>query len=194
MWLPHHVGYVTPEEDIEVVNVTTAAADAEQGMAGSSAITVVTKSGTNDIHGSAFEFHNDQHLNSRAFFQAAGTDKPLAIYNNFGGTVGGPIKKNKLFYFLSYDGTRQKQSAPGFYTVPTTAFENGDFSAVSTVIYDPNTGNPDGTGRTPFAGNVIPSNRIDSIAQKIQSYYPAANYAGPNPYVNNYFAVRAARF
>ncbi|MBS1859230.1 MAG: TonB-dependent receptor, partial [Acidobacteria bacterium] len=187
VWLPHHVGYVTPEEDIEVVNVTTGSADAEQGMAGSSAITVVTKSGTNDIHGSAFEFHNDQHLNSRNFFQAAGTDKPLAIYNNFGGTVGGPIKKNKLFYFLSYDGTRQRTSSPGFYTVPTSAFESGNFSAVPTVIYDPNTGNPDGTGRTPFAGNIIPTSRISPIAQKIQSYYPGANY-GNGALVNNLFA------
>ena len=188
VWLPHHVGYVTPEENVSVVNVTTGSADAEQGMAGSSAITLVTKSGTNQIHGSAFEFNNNQHFNSRAFFQAAGTDKPLAIYNNFGATIGGPIKKNKLFYFLSYDGTRQRQSGPGFYTVPTAAFKNGDFSAVSTVIYDPNTGNPDGSGRTPFAGNIIPGNRIDSIAQKIQSYYPSLNYVGPNPFSNNYFA------
>ncbi|MDE3167562.1 MAG: carboxypeptidase regulatory-like domain-containing protein, partial [Acidobacteriota bacterium] len=188
VWLPHHVGYVTPEEDIAVVNVTTGAADAEQGMAGSSAITVVTKSGTNELHGSAYEFHNDQHLNSRAFFQAPGTDKPLAIYNNFGATLGGAIKKNKLFYFVSYDGTRQRQSSPGFYTVPTTAFKGGDFSSLSTVIYDPNTGNPDGTGRTPFAGNVIPGNRISPIAQKIQSYYPTANF-GNGALTNNFFAA-----
>ena len=74
VWLPHHVGYVTPEENVDVVNITTGSADAEQGMAGSSAITLVTKSGTNQIHGSAFEFNNNQHFNSRAFFQAAGTD------------------------------------------------------------------------------------------------------------------------
>jgi outer membrane receptor protein involved in Fe transport len=188
VWLPHHVGYVTPEENVEVVNVTTGSADAEQGMAGAAAITLVTKSGTNQIHGSAFEFNNNQHFNSRAFFQAAGTDKPLAIYNNFGATIGGPIKKNKLFYFLSFDGTRQRQAIPGFYTVPTDAFKAGNFSAVSTVIYDPNTGAADGSGRTPFAGNIIPSNRIDPIAQKIQSYYPAPNFAGPNPFTNDYFA------
>jgi len=72
VWLPHHVGYVTPEENVDVVNVTTGSADAEQGMAGSSAVTLVTKSGTNQLHGSAFEFNNNQHFNSRAFFQAAG--------------------------------------------------------------------------------------------------------------------------
>ncbi len=189
VWLPHHVGYVAPAETIEVVNITTSAADAEQGMAGESAITVITKSGTNDIHGSAFEFHDDQHLKARNFFQAAGTTKPLSIYNNFGGTLGGPIKKNKLFYFGSYDGTRQRQASPGFYTVPIAPFRTGDFSSVSTVIYDPLTGNADGTGRLPFAGNVIPQQRLDPIAQKLQSYYPAPNYAGPNPNANNYFAA-----
>jgi hypothetical protein len=186
VWLPHHVGYVTPAENVDVVNITTSAADAEQGMAGSSAITLITKSGTNSIHGSAFEFHDDQHLKARNFFQAAGTAKPLSIYNNFGGTIGGPIKKNKLFYFLSYDGTRQRQASPGFYSVPTADLRSGDFSAYSTLIYDPNTGNPDGTGRTPFPGNKIPGNRLDPIALKLQSYYPAANV--PGAALNNYFA------
>jgi hypothetical protein len=149
----------------------------------------VTKSGTNDIHGSAFEFHDDQHLKARNFFQAAGTDKPLSIYNNFGGTLGGPIKKNKLFYFGSYDGTRQRQSSPAFYTVPTAAQRAGDFSGISTIIYNPNTGNPDGSGRLPFANNIIPANLINPIAVKLQSFYPLPNYAGPNPNANNYFAA-----
>jgi hypothetical protein len=185
IWLPHHVGYVAPEETIDTVNITTSAADAEQGMAGTSAITLITKSGTNDIHGSAYEFHDDQHLKARNFFQAAGTDKPLSIYNNFGATVGGPIRKNRLFYFLSYDGTRQRQGAPGFYSVPTADQRGGDFSAYSTTIYDPNTGNADGTGRQPFPGNKIPSNRLDPIALKLQSYYPSPNTSGT---LNNYFA------
>jgi hypothetical protein len=188
VWLPHHVGYVTPEENVDVVNITTGSADAEQGMAGTSAITLVTKSGTNEIHGSAFEFHDDQHLKARNFFQAAGTDKPLSIFNNFGGTVGGPILKNKLFYFLSYDGTKQRQASPGFYTVPTGAQQAGDFSAISTILYDPLTGNTDGSGRTPFPGNKIPVNRLDPIALKLQSFFPAPNYAGPNLNANNYFA------
>jgi Carboxypeptidase regulatory-like domain len=178
VWLPHHVGYVAPEETIDTVNITTSAADAEQGMAGTSSITLITKSGTNDIHGSAYEFHDDQHLKARNFFQAAGTDKPLSIYNNFGATVGGPIRKNRLFYFLSYDGTRQRQGSPAFYSVPTADQKAGDFSAYPTLIYDPNTGNADGTGRTPFPGNKIPANRLDPIALKLQSYYPSPNVAG----------------
>ena len=189
VWLPHHVGYVTPEENVEVVNITTGAGDAEQGMAGASSVTLVTKSGTNLIHGSAFEFHDDQHLKSRAFFQAFGTAKPLSIYNNYGGTIGGPIKKNKLFYFLSYDGTAQRQAGPGYYTVPNAPFRSGDFSGVSSIIYDPTTGTPDGKGRNPFPGNKIPASMIDPIALKIQAYYPTTNYVGPNPYANNYFAA-----
>lgn len=187
VWLPHHVGYVTSEENVDVVNITTGSADAEQGMAGTSSITLVTKSGTNAIHGSAFEFHDDQHLKSRAFFQAAGTDKPLSIYNNYGGTVGGPIIKNKLFYFLSFDGTGQRQSSPAFYTVPTAAFASGDFSGVSTVLYNPNTGNPDGSGRLPFVGNKIPASLISPIATKLESYFPAPN-VGSSLFTNNYFA------
>ena len=178
VWLPHHVGYVTPAETIDTVNITTGAADAEQGMAGSSAITLITKSGTNQIHGSAFEFHDDQHLKARNFFQQAGTDKPLSIYNNFGATFGGPIVKNRLFYFLSYDGTRQRQANPGFYSVPTANQRLGDFSAYSTLIYDPSTGTADGKGRTPFSGNRIPINQLDPIALKLQSYYPLPNVPG----------------
>jgi hypothetical protein len=187
LWLPHHTGYVAPEETVETVNVTTGSADAEQGLAGASAITLVTKSGTNDIHGSAFEFHDDQHLKARNFFQGYGTPIPISIFNNYGATVGGKIIRNKLFYFLSFDGTNQKQGAPGFYTVPTADQRAGNFSSYSALIYDPNTGNSDGSGRTPFSGNIIPANRISTIAQKIQGYYPAPNIAGATS--NNYTAT-----
>jgi len=189
VWLPHHVGYVTPEENVEVVNITTTAANAEQGMAGSSSITLVTKSGSNAIHGSVFEFHDDQHLKARNFFQAAGVDKPLSIFNNFGATVGGPIRKNRLFYFLSYDGTRQRQGSPNFYTVPTAAQKAGNFSGISTVIYDPQTGSADGSGRLPFAGNTIPTNRLDPIALKLESFYLSPNVTSSNANVNNFFAA-----
>ena len=191
VWLPHHAGYVVPEEMVAEVNITTSAADAEQGFAGGSAITVVTKSGTNELHGSAFEFHDNQKLKARNFFQPANRDKPLSIYNNYGGTLGGPIVKNKLFWFFSYDATRQRIG--GLRTsdsVPTEDIRTGDFSRYlpasaggpcttgCAIIYDPTTGNPDGTGRTPFPGNRIPSNRISPIAQRIQSYFPLPNQPG----------------
>jgi hypothetical protein len=184
VWLPHHTGYVVPEEMVAEVNVTTSAADAEQGFAGGSSITLLTKSGTNSLHGSLFEFHDNQELKSRNFFQPANREKPLSIYNNYGGTLGGPIVKNKLFYFFSYDATRQRLGAVATYSVPTADIRTGDFSAYATPIYDPLTGNPDGTGRTQFAGNKIPANRLSGIAQKIQAYYPLPTQAGQT---NNFF-------
>ena len=190
IWLPHHVGYVAPEEsDRHGRTSRPAAADAEQGMAGTSSVTLITKSGTNEIHGSAFEFHDDQHLKARNFFQQAGTDKPLSIYNNFGATIGGPIRKNKLFYFLSYDGTRQRQASAGLLFGAHRRSAGGRFQRVSRpIIYDPNTGNADGTGRTPFAGNKIPTNRLDPITLKLQSLLPAAERSGAGT-LNNYFAA-----
>jgi outer membrane receptor protein involved in Fe transport len=186
VWLPQYSGYVVPAETVDVVNVTTGSADADQGLAGSSAITVVTKSGTNDLHGSAFEFNNNQHLNARNFFLAPNVSKPVGIYNNYGGTLGGPIVKNKLFYFASFDGTNQKNSSNATYTVPTADQRAGIFTASTTPIYDPATGSADGTGRTAFAGNVVPTSRISPIAQKLQGYFPAPNLPGA---ANNYAAT-----
>jgi hypothetical protein len=188
VWLPQYSGYVAPADTIDVVNVTTSASDADQGIAGSSSITVVTKSGTNDLHGSAFEYHNDQHLNARNFFA---TEKPVGIFNNYGGTIGGKIIKNKLFYFGSFDAVNQKLSGNGLYTVPTADQRNGNFSAYAggstpTIIYDPTTGNGLTTARTPFANNTIPSSMISPQALAIQNYYPAANLPGTS---NNYSAT-----
>ena len=178
LWLPHHAGYVMPAEMVDTVNITTSAGSAEQGMAGGASIAVITKSGTNSFHGSLFEYHDDQHLKARNYFQAPGSDKPLSIYNNYGGTIGGPILKNKLFFFYSFDGTRQRQGSNGTFSVPLDSIRLGDFSQTGTTIYDPKTGNPDGTGRTPFAGNRIPTDRLSAQALKIQSYYPSPNALG----------------
>lgn len=198
LWLPHHTGYVMPAEMVETVNVTTAAGDSDQGMAGGAAITVLTKSGTNQLHGSLFEYHDNQHLKAFNYFSKAnprsdGTaqPKPLRIYNNYGGTIGGPIKKNKLFYFYSFDGTRQRDGAVGTYSVPTAALRTGDFSGTTTLIYDPTTGTVDGKGRTAFAGNVIPASRLSPQALKIQSYYPAPNLSGN---LSNLFAAAVPQF
>jgi hypothetical protein len=186
VWLPQYSGYVVPAETVDVVNVTTSAADADQGLAGSSSITVVTKSGTNEVHGSAFEFHNDQALNARNFFLQPDQAKPTAIYNNWGGTVGGPIVKNKLFYFGSFDATNQKISGNGLYTVPTADQRAGNFSAYGTAIYDPTTGNADGTGRIPFTNGIIPTSQITPQAAKLQSYIPMPNLPGTS---NNFAAA-----
>ncbi len=188
IWLPHHAGYVMPAEMVETVNVTTTAGDAEQGMAGGAAVTLVTKSGTNTFHGSAFWYHDNQRLRARNFFFAPTTVKPVSIFNNFGGTIGGPVVKNKFFFFYSYDNTKQRNGAFGRYSVPTADIRTGNFSATGRNIFDPLTGNPlTGTGRTLFPNNIIPTNRISPIAQRIQALYPDPNIAGSQ----NNFAIGA---
>ena len=189
LWLPHHTGYVMPAEMVSTVNVTTAASDAEQGTAGGAGITLVTKSGTNQFHGSLFEFHDNDHLKARNFFAAV---KPLRIYNNYGATIGGPIKKNKLFFFYSFDGSRQRDGAFGTYSVPTADIRTGNFASTGTTIFDPATGNvTNGVGRTPFPANMIPANRISPQAAKIQANYPQPNKAGA---LTNYDAVGGPNF
>ncbi len=104
--LPHIVSYIPALESIEEVNVVTSSFDAEQGLAGGAAISVQIKSGTNQVHGSGFEYHSNQHLKAWPESVPAGeVNKPKLVYNQFGGTIGGPIKKDKLFYFVSYEGT-----------------------------------------------------------------------------------------
>jgi hypothetical protein len=183
-WLPHITAYVPSLEAIETVNVVTNSFDAEQGLAGGAAINVQLKSGTNEFHGSAFEYHNDQHLNARNFFLPPGVQKGLFIFNQYGATLGGPIKKDKLFFFVSYEGTNDHESAGRRASVPTEPLRRGDFSAAPSPIYDPLTGKLDGSGRTPFPNNQIPPSRWDPIAVKLISLLPLPNLPGE---VNNYF-------
>jgi len=176
IWLPHHTLYVQPVESIETVNITTGSMDAEQGMAGGAAITVQTKSGTNEVHGVGFWYHQNQHLKARHFFDRI--DRlPVANLNIFGGTIGGPIVKNKLFYFGSFERTTERSGQSGQFNVPTAAIRAGDFSGLSalSLIYDPATGQPNGAGRQPFAGNIVPSARISPIFAEIQKLAPLPN-------------------
>ena len=186
IWLPSHNMYVSPAETVDTVNISTNNFDAEQGMAGGSAITVITKSGTNQFRGSAFEFFNNQALNAKPHFFGSGPspDKLPVERNIFGGTVGGPIRRDKLFFFGSYEGYRSEQSLFTFFNVPDAALRNGDFgnarnaNGTLQVIYDPATGNPDGSGRVPFPNNVIPADRIHPIAQELLKLYPLPNTGG----------------
>lgn len=190
IWLPHVVAYVPALESLETVNVVTGSFDAEQGLAGGAAINVQIKSGTNQLRGSAFEYHTNEKLRALNWFAPPGTDKGEWRYNQFGGTVGGPIFKNKLFYFASYEGTRDRQNVTRTLSVPTEALRRGDFSAAPNPIYDPATGDINGNGRTPFPGNQIPANRINPISARLLSELPLPNLPNPDgtmPEQNNYF-------
>ena len=136
LWLPHHTAYVAPADTVETVSVSTNNFDAEQGMAGGAAITVVTKSGTNELHGTAFGYHTNNHLKAKNFFFVGGTCR-AARATWTAAPSAGPIKKDKLFFFGGWEGMRERQEASGTYTVPTADQRAGNFSAFGTAIYDP---------------------------------------------------------
>ena len=143
----------------------------------------VIKSGTNAFHGAAFEYFRNTDLDARGFFPAI---RPVERQNEYGGLIGGPIKKNRIFFFTNYDGYRYDSGLnPTLQSVPTTTERTGDFSAFPAQIYDPASQTCAGAvcTRTPFAGNIIPTSRISPISQSLQSYLPAPTNANIQ---NNY--------
>ena len=169
--------------------VQASAMSAEFGRFGGGLLNVTTKSGTNNVHGSLFEFLRNSALGANDFFNnLAGNPRVPFRMNQFGGSVGGPLEipklyngKNRTFYFFNYEGTRWRRGANFSTTVPTAAERNGDFSHDVTnsgalvVIYDPLSST---TARTAFPGNVIPANRINAISKALAAYYPLPNTAG----------------
>ena len=200
-WLPHITAYVPSLEAIETVNVVTNSFSAEQGLAGGAAVNVQIKSGTNNLHGSGFWYHVDNKLIAKPFTFALLNQQnqrnPKYIFNQEGGTIGGPIKKNKLFYFLAYEASTRREFANNTGTLPTAGMRTGDFSdgpsiyGARGVIYDPTTGVQSGptagAGRTAFPGNIIPSSRISPTVNLIQAKIPGINDATFRD--NNFFTV-----
>jgi hypothetical protein len=189
IWLPHIASYVPALESIENVNIVTNSFDAEQGLAGGASVNVQIRSGTNDLHGAGFWYHMGNWSQSRGFFLPADQDLPKFVYNQNGGRLGGPIRKDKLFYFVSYEGTYDRRFASKRVTVPTAAMRAGDLSQSNTVIYDPLTGDPtNGTGRQPFPGNIIPDSRIHPLSKRLMSLLPLPNVETGGVLSQNYFA------
>src|SRR5215471_2566694 len=182
---------VPPLEAIQAVDVSTSNFEAELGRASGANTNVMLKSGSNEFHGAGYEFLRNSAMNARNFFDAS---VGHLAYNYFGGNVGGPIRKNKMFFFGDFLRTTDHQANTNLGTIPPTNWRTGDLSSGLTlspavVVYDPATGNPDGTGRTPFANNIIPSNRISPIATKILNLVPAPNQASSESAPsNNFFA------
>lgn len=145
----------------------------------------VIKSGTNQLHGSVFEYFRNTVLDARSFFASK---RPKENQNEFGGTIGGPIIRNKLFFFGVYDGWRYRvETSPAFVTVPTTLMRQGDFSELLPVqIFDPQTTTAlagGGFTRQAFPGNIIPAARLSAVAKFLQGPLPAPTRAGVQ---NNY--------
>ena len=155
---------------------------AEFGRGGGAVVQVTTRSGTNEFHGTVFEFLRNEKLDANDFFNS-GRPKPPFRQNQFGATFGGPVFKDRMFFFASYEGTRIREKLTRLNIIPTPAQVGGDFGGVA-EIYDPATQADDGT-RAPFANNVIPSSRIDPVASRQISLYPAPNRSGRQNYLFN---------
>jgi hypothetical protein len=165
---------VFPSVDaLDEFKLQTSTYSAEFGRSLGGVVNLQIKSGTNAMRGSAFEFHRDDAFDANNFFNnRAGRSKPDFQQNQFGGTFGGPIFKDRTFFFADYQGHRENQGQTFLSTVPTLAMRAGDFSELSRVIYDPATGQP-------FPGNRIPADRIDSVARNVlDQLYPEPNTAG----------------
>ncbi|MBM3811655.1 MAG: TonB-dependent receptor [Acidimicrobiia bacterium] len=175
----HRTGLLTviipPIEALSTVDVTTSNYEAELGRAGGAVTNIALKSGTNEIHGSGFWFNSLSAYGARNFFQRT---IPVTTYNYVGGTLGGPIVRNKTFYFGDYLRIWDRRGQGNRFTLPTGQFRNGDFSGATTLIYDPATGVPDGARRQPFAGNRLPASRITPLSQKVMALVPLPNLPG----------------
>jgi hypothetical protein len=189
-------------DDVNEAKMTTQNYDSEFGMAVSSMITVSTKSGTNQIHGTAYDYRQSSaNLARDSFNQFTKSAIPPALQNQFGGAIGGPIKKNKLFYFGGYEGFRQRVGTTNLVTVPTPLAKSTcstpgiacnlsdylnpttGYGPVAGQIYDPTT-----AGTTPFSGNIIPSSRVNGASAGLIKQFPNPNVGAVGQVFNNYTA------
>src|SRR4030095_8378015 len=175
-------------EAVGETKITSQNYDAEFGQAIAGVVSVQTKSGTNDLHGSVFAFRQNDLLQARNPFTQFQKDPltgkfiPDTLKNQFGGSIGGPIIRDRFFYFGDYQGTRSKTGGSRLLTVPTVAARSGDLSAYGVNIYDPLTG-------LQFPGNVIPAGQLSPQAQNILKLIPTPNAPGTdNGTRNNYVA------
>jgi hypothetical protein len=173
--LPHSANFDQMVfEDVAEVQMATSTFSAQYGVGGA-VFNQISKAGTNDWHGSAYEYFQNDALNARNFFSDT---VPYQRFNNFGGTISGPILKNKLFFFFNADKTINNGANVIVDTFPTAAMRSGDFSDLSKwpVIYQPGTlGQGPNGGRIPFAGNRIPMTAMDPLALQFQSLFPNPN-------------------
>jgi hypothetical protein len=205
----NQMAYSPPQDSVTEVRTNTFQMDASFGHTMGGTVNLVTKSGTNALHGVAYIFNQTSVLDANSFFNnKAGVARPPYHQNQYGINGGGPIYvpkvfngKNRVFWYFAWEGMRDSDPATSpletgnpenFTSVPTPAERQGDFSALLTVsqrnpadknnytIYDPNTGVLAGSlvRRTPFPGNVIPSNRLNPIALKYMEFYPQPNTPG----------------
>lgn len=197
-------GYYPSIDTVDQYKVQTNNYSAEFSNTSGGIINVITKSGSNQIHGSVYEFFRDTGLNANDYFaNLAGLPRAPFHFNQFGGTIGGPIVHDKTFYFFSYEGLRWTQAVTTTGTLPTAAERAGDFSGnVDSAgqvipIYNPFSTTPDPSNpgqfiRTQFAGNQIPSGLIDPVAENFLAYIPLPNQEGKGAGATNFISNTSA--
>jgi len=171
----NNLGFSPTIDAIQEFNIQKAIYPAEYGGKASAAISAAMRSGGNAWHGSMYEFFRNSALDARNYFN--GPVKPPLRQNQFGGTVGGPLLKDRTFFFLSSETLRERRSLTGTFSLPPAAVRNGDFSGFP-AIYDPLSGDSSTGRRTAFAGNQIPLTRIDPIARTFLEKVSLPNHPG----------------
>ena len=175
---PGQVAFYPVIDAIEELRLNINSYSPEYGRSNGGTIIVAGKSGSNELHGTLFEFLRNETLNARNYFAQSGA-KPEFRRNQYGATLGGPIRRNRIFFFADWQGTRLRTGLTRFSTVPIPAQRAGVFNS---PVYDPAT-----SPRMPFAANTIPASRLDATGQQVLAHYPAPNLPGT---ANNY--VRTA--
>ena len=208
----NNIAYVPPVDAVQEFKIVTNSYDAQYGRTAGGVINVSLKSGTNNFHGTAYEFARRKAFDSLTYqFKLQNTPKPDHKLDQYGFQIDGPVRlpglydgRNKTFFMFNYEGYKEATPNPATYTVPDAAQLRGDFSNLRDAqgrlitIYDPATGRQVGNNwvRDPFPGNVIPANRIDPMASRFTQYFLRPNQAAPagnDPWRNNfYFAPNLA--
>ncbi len=199
----NRVAYNPPVDAVAEMKVEIFQTDASYGHSGGGTVNVVMKSGTNSMHGSLYEFNQVSRLAATPFFtNRAGLRKQVTRFNQYGGTIGGPVVlpklfngRDRVFFFFAYEGIKDSIPNPSTHTVPTAAERRGDFSALLKLgsnyqIYDPRTGVLENgrIRRQPFPNNVIPADRLNPIALNYLKFLPQPNLAGRPDGGDNYLS------
>jgi hypothetical protein len=213
----NRVAFIPPADAVQEFKVETASFDAQQGHGAGAAVNVALRSGSNELHGTIYEFVRNDVLSANDFFinrtnltanpsrdknKDGKADRDALRYNRYGATIGGPIRipklydgRNKSFFFFAYEGLRDVFPEPALFTVPTEAERNGDLSALLAInpsfqIYNPFSARQDGSRirRDPFPGNRIPQNLISPIARAYLQFYPLPNQSGDSQGRNNFIS------
>ncbi len=190
------IAYRPSVDAVQEFKVKTSTFSAEFGHAAGAVVNATIKSGSNEIHGTVFEFLRNQNLDANNFFtNAAGLSKSPFHQNQFGGAVGGPIIHNRTFYFGDYQGTRQSsESGSSISDLPPAELRAGDFSKVGTTIYDPDSRRIGPTGLVisdPLPGNSIPQSRMNPSSVAVAQLVPAPNFGAPGALSRNFFYAPA---